>query len=325
MQVAFFFFGKTQRGPAPYTSCSAMHPLQVGYWRCGCRSGKHVGQLRFVGIGMRWSAVFVIVRFFRHSPYQRTLHSRLWFDLFLEQVASGVQFVGPSTASQNSSSLWARKPRQPVVHAWFLSQKSVTVHDHVVERAVEDGAGKLLAKPSKLTSRTERARMALASVWMQLLVLRKTVMSQGCKYDVLRGRRKHNTTCGKAAFMAAWVAPQQQTCLTTVHAFHVSLGFLRFNDWKRRHQTISQKKKHSIAVGLWARPPVLSHGHKNLLIDCGDDLLSGQSALPPIHNSSSAHDAGHTFHSPTSSSQALKPDSKPLAWSHQSAYWRFCV
>ena len=62
------------------------------------------------------------------------------------------------------------------------------------------------AKPSKESSRTERARVALACVWMQLLKLRKTATSQGCKYDVLRGGMKHSTTCGKAAFMAARVA-----------------------------------------------------------------------------------------------------------------------
>ena len=63
-----------------------------------------------------------------------------------------------------------------------------------------------MAKPSKVQSRTERARVALACVWMQFLKLRKTATSQGCKYDVLRGGRKHSTMCGKAAFAAARVA-----------------------------------------------------------------------------------------------------------------------
>ena len=48
--------------------------------------------------------------------------------------------------------------------------------------------------------------MALACARMQLLNLRKTATSQGCKYDVLRGGMKHSTTCGKAARMAARVA-----------------------------------------------------------------------------------------------------------------------
>ena len=40
--------------------------------------------------------------------------------------------------------------------------------------------------------------MALACVWLQLLKLRKTATSQGCKYDVRRGGMKHSTTCGKS-------------------------------------------------------------------------------------------------------------------------------
>ena len=46
------------------TRSSAVHqaqcdaPLQVGHWRFGCRSRRHVDQLRFIGIGMRWSGVF---------------------------------------------------------------------------------------------------------------------------------------------------------------------------------------------------------------------------------------------------------------------------
>ena len=48
--------------------------------------------------------------------------------------------------------------------------------------------------------------MALACVWMQLLKLRKTATSQGCKYDVLCGGMKHSTMRGKAARMAASVA-----------------------------------------------------------------------------------------------------------------------
>ena len=57
--------------------------------------------------------------------------------------------------------------------------------------------------------------MALACAWMQLLKLRKTATSQGCKYDVLRGGRKHSTTCGNVASMAARVG------LTGVDAGHV--------------------------------------------------------------------------------------------------------
>ena len=91
------------------------------------------------------------------------------------------------------------------VHAWFFSQRSVAARD---AHSAEDWRryALFMAKPSKEPSRTERASVALACAWMQLLKLRKTATSQGCRYDVLRGWMKHSTTCGKAAFMAARVA-----------------------------------------------------------------------------------------------------------------------
>ena len=49
---------------------------------------------------------------------------------------------------------------------------------------------------------------------------------------------------------------EKHTCLTTVHAAHVPLGFLRLNDRKRDDIKLSVIKTHSIAVGPWARPPV---------------------------------------------------------------------
>ena len=55
-------------------------------------------------------------------------------------------------------------------------------------------------------STTERASVVVACVWMQLLKLWKIIMSQDCKYDVLRGWMKHSTTWGKGAFMGARVA-----------------------------------------------------------------------------------------------------------------------
>ena len=105
------------------------------------------------------------------------------------------------TASRKSPSLWARKRRQPVVHAWFLSQKSATVR---AAHSAKDWRRHALfmAKPLKEPSRTERARVALACA----LKLRKTATSQGCRYDVLRGGRMHSTTCGRAVRMAASVA-----------------------------------------------------------------------------------------------------------------------
>ena len=87
--------------------------------------------------------------------------------------------------------------------------------------------------------------------------------------------------------------PEKQTCLATVYAAHVPSGFLRFGDRKRRHQTCQKNKTQhcSGAMGtstwaiacafssqpqplLCACPPVLSHGHKNLLNNCGVYLLS---------------------------------------------------
>ena len=90
------------------------------------------------------------------------------------------------TASRKAPSLWARKQRQPVDHAWFFSQRSVTPRD---AHSAEDWRrhALLMARPSKEPARTQRARVALACAWMQLLKLRKTATSQGCRYDVLRG------------------------------------------------------------------------------------------------------------------------------------------
>ena len=46
---------------------------------------------------------------------------------------------------------------------------------------------------------------------------------------------------------------KKQTCLTTVYAAHVPSGFLCLND--KKTDDIKLFKNHSIAVGLWARPP----------------------------------------------------------------------
>ena len=98
-----------------------------------------------------------------------------------------------ATASRNSALLPARKRCHPVAHALFSSQMSAIAR---AAHSAEDWRRHALfmAKPSKEPSRTARARVALACVWMQLLKLRKTATSQGCKYDVLCGGRKHSTT-----------------------------------------------------------------------------------------------------------------------------------
>ena len=172
MQVAFFWGDSTRSSAEHQAQRDA--PLQIGHQRCGCRSRRHVDQLKFLSIGMRWSAVFVTVRFFRSCG--RTLLSRLWFDLFREQVASGVQLVGLSNSLAEfvvavcTQATPTSRPRLVFVaeardcascpFGRRLSSPCL-VHDHVVERAVEDGA----------------ASVALACTWMQLLKLRKTATS----------------------------------------------------------------------------------------------------------------------------------------------------
>ena len=72
----------------------------------------------------------------------------------LEKRSSREWSAAASVTASRKSPLWARK-RCPVVHAWFLSQRSFDcascpgrrlapcfVHDQVVEGAVKDGAGK---------------------------------------------------------------------------------------------------------------------------------------------------------------------------------------
>ena len=160
--------------------------------------------------------------------------------------ASGVQLVANfSTASRNSSSLLGgratptSRPRLVFVaevrccasypFGRRLSSPS-SVHDHVVERAVEDGAGK---------------SRALACVWMQLLKLWKTARSQGCKYDVLFGGMKHSDVRelrrlgghGAIAGMDAGHVPEKDSRLS----FLVQ-GSSRRLEWPR-------------AAGLWSSLP----------------------------------------------------------------------
>ena len=82
------------------------------------------------------------------------------------------------TASRKSSSLWARKRRHQ--SSWFLSQRSVTAR---ATHSAEDCRSHALfmTTSSNEPSKTERARVTLACAWMQLLKLRKTATSQGCK------------------------------------------------------------------------------------------------------------------------------------------------
>ena len=99
-----------------------------------------------------------------------------------------------ATASRNSALLCARKRLHPVVHALFSSQRSQRSVTARAAQWAEDWRRHafFMARPSNEPSRTERARVAHACVWMELLKLRKTVTSH-CKCDVLRGVRKHST------------------------------------------------------------------------------------------------------------------------------------
>ena len=98
-----------------------------------------------------------------------------------------------STASLVWASLWARKRRQPVVHTWFLSQRSVTaravhsaewlgpprfVHDQAFEGASEDGTGKSGAR-----LRLDAALVAAEDGHAKLQV-RRASWREKAQYDV---------------------------------------------------------------------------------------------------------------------------------------------
>ena len=100
---------------------------------------------------------------------------------------------------------------------------------------------------------------------------------------------------------------------------------------RRAHIRLLKRTRHSIAVELWARPPVRlpalsqashSHGHKSMLTDCGDDLLSdelllGCSALLFWRSSSHSDAAGHLKGSPLRSRgrpAGGSSRSSPSAW-----------
>ena len=71
---------------------------------------------------------------------------------------------------------------------------------------------------------------------------------------------------------------KKHTSLTTVYAAHVPLGFLCLNGRKRDNIKLFKIKSHSIAVGLWARPPVLSPA----LSRAGGSSRSSPPAWPPL-------------------------------------------
>ena len=82
-----------------------------------------------------------------------------------------------------------------------------------------------MARSSKVPSRTERARVALACVWMQLLKPRKTATSQGC-YDVWKSGLHSGQ--GGLAGRGCWPCPREGSTLVLL-----CLGSSRRPMWPR--------------------------------------------------------------------------------------------
>ena len=141
-----------------------------------------------------------------------------------------------ATASLKWASLGARNGRHPVVQALFSSQKSVTAR---AAHSVEDWRRHVffMAKPSKVPSRTERARGALACVWTQLKKLRKTATSQGCKYEVVRVGKRPSWRPGWPRWRGCWPCPREGSTLVLL-----CLGSSRRPGWLR-------------AAGAWSSWP----------------------------------------------------------------------
>ena len=79
----------------------------------------------------------------------------------------------------------------------------------------------------------------------------------------------------------------KQTCLSTVYTAHVPSRVLRLNDKKRRHQTVSKKKNHSIPVELSASTRAVARalaGQPQLLLCAHPPVLSHGLGLLPIDN-----------------------------------------
>ena len=102
------------------------------------------------------------------------------------------------------------------------------------------------------------------------------------------------------------VFPEKQTCLTTVHATHVPLGFLRLNGRKRRHHTFQKQKTtplpwscghvHPCCCLRFRRPATAPSlctctravaRRQNLLINCGDSTLLFWPSFPTSDDDSS--------------------------------------
>ena len=169
------FFGGAQRGPEPYTRRSAMHrsELDIGGPHAaigGMSISTGSGGAGASGMGASSSS----------SDASAVVHSTR-----SSGAGSGsICFANKSPVACSSVS-FATASRKNVVAVTPTS----------CSRLVRDCASCPfgLAPPCD-PSRTERARVALACVWMQLLKLRKTATSWGGKYEVLCGGTKHSTT-----------------------------------------------------------------------------------------------------------------------------------
>ena len=105
-------------------------------------------------------------------PSPRAFGCGLWLDLSREQRASGVQLVCLFALD----AILCSRPC-----SWQRSVTARAAHSADDQRR----HALFMAKPLNEPSMTERAIVAPACAWMQLLKLRKTATSQGCKYDVL--------------------------------------------------------------------------------------------------------------------------------------------
>ena len=184
MQVAFLGV-ETQRGPAPYTKRNAMQRSKFDIGRADAGAGgmscqSAPGQVARLAWARR-------LRRLTPLPWSspRVFWSGLRLDLLGEEIVVG---MGVSRPFRKWASLWARTP----TGAQRLILGSMVARDaHSAEDCRRHAL--IITMSSNEPSMTERARVALACAWMQLLKLRKTATSQGCKYDVLRGGRNAST------------------------------------------------------------------------------------------------------------------------------------
>ena len=160
--------------------------LQVEHRRCGCRSWRHVDQLK--------------VRGHRHALECRLRHRLTLLPWSIPgnspSASSGVMCLAKSSSRAWRGAASVTASREIVVAVG--TQPTPTDRPRLVFVAeVRDCAScpfgrcrrhaLFMTTSSNEPSITERARVALACAWMQLLKMRKTATSQGCTYDVLRG------------------------------------------------------------------------------------------------------------------------------------------